>query len=101
VTTDGSVSAGSVPVWKKVSGPQADRKTISRSIKMESIRFNKNTPFEAVDHYLYSMKIGNICQANRRKRNVFVGDIPDKLNLLEIINKKHGEISLQKIKSNT
>jgi hypothetical protein len=67
---------------------------------MESIRFNQDTPFED-SYYLYSMKIGNICQANRRKRNVFVGDIPDKLNLLEIINKKHGEISLRKIKSNT
>jgi hypothetical protein len=47
------------------------------------------------------MKIDNICQADREKQNVFIGYIPKKAIFLERIDKKHGEISLQKMKYNT
>ena len=68
---------------------------------MESIRFNQDTPSNDGNHYLYSMKIDNICQANREKQNISVGDIPEKAIFLEIIDKKYGEISLWKMKYNT
>jgi hypothetical protein len=73
VTTDGSVSAGSVPVWGKVSRPHADRKSNTKMIKMQNIRFNQDTPSNDGNPYLYSMKIDNICQADRGKQNFLLG----------------------------
>jgi hypothetical protein len=90
VTTDGSVSAGSVPVWGKVSRPHADRKSNTKMIKMQNVRFNQDTPSNDGNRYLYSKKIDNICQADREKQSVFVGYIPEKTIFLEIIDKKHG-----------